>query len=52
MTVKDLIRELEKLDEKREVRVYLKHKEHDLPIEEITTLPGKDTVWIDVDRQR
>lgn len=49
MTVKELVLKLLEEDGDREIRVYLKKKEHDVPIFKISTMLGKEIVWIDVD---
>lgn len=49
MTVNELIEKLKEEDGEREVRIYLKRKEHDVLIFKISTMLGKEIVWIDVD---
>jgi len=53
MIVKELIEKLQKYGGDRQVRVYIIHKEYDLPISDVTTIDeGSGIVWIDVDKPR
>lgn len=52
MTVKELKKKLEGMEDDREVRVFLIHHDFDLPIEDVTTIEGSDKVWIDANKPR